>query len=53
MTKTITQKVVFKNTTSKKLYDLYMDAKQHSAITGGPAKITAKEGTNFSNSLFQ
>jgi activator of HSP90 ATPase len=48
MTKTITQKVVFKNTTPKALYELYMDAKKHSAVTGAPAKITAKEGTNYS-----
>jgi activator of HSP90 ATPase len=48
MTKTITQKVVFKNTTAKALYDLYMDAKKHSTATGGPAKISAKEGTKYS-----
>ena len=28
MAKTIVQKVVFKNTTSKDLYDLYMNAKK-------------------------
>ena len=48
MPKTIVQKVVFKNTTSKALYDLYMDAKQHSMVTGGPAKISAKAGSTFS-----
>jgi len=48
MTKTITQKVVFKNTTTKALYNLYMDAKKHSLVTGGPAKITNKTGTAFS-----
>ena len=48
MTKTITQKVVFKNTPVKALYELYMDAKKHSLVTGAPAKITAKEGTTFS-----
>jgi activator of HSP90 ATPase len=47
MTKTITQKVVFKNTTPKALYDLYMDAKKHSQSTGAMAKIEAKEGTKF------
>jgi activator of HSP90 ATPase len=47
MTKTITQKVVFKNTTPKDLYELYMDAKKHSVATGEPAKITAKEGAKF------
>lgn len=48
MTKTIVQKVVFKNTTAKALYELYMDEKKHSAVTGGPAKITAKEGAKYS-----
>jgi len=48
MTKTITQKVVFKNTPVKALYELYMDAKKHAAATDGPAKITAKEGTSYS-----
>ncbi len=47
MPKTITQKVVFKNTTPKQLYDLYMDAKKHTAATGDPAKIKDKEGTRF------
>ena len=50
MPKTITQKVVFKNTTSKALYDLYMNAKKHSKATASPTKITAKEGTKFSAS---
>ncbi|MGZ4035024.1 MAG: SRPBCC domain-containing protein [Bacteroidia bacterium] len=48
MAKTIVQKVVFKNTSPKALYDLYMDAKQHSKVTGGPAKITKKEGAAYS-----
>lgn len=48
MAKTIVQKVVFKNATPKALYNLYMDAKLHSKMTGGPAKITDKEGTSFS-----
>ncbi len=48
MPKTIVQKVVFKNTTPKAIYDLYMDAKKHSLSTGVPAKITAKEGSKFS-----
>lgn len=47
MTKTITQKVVFKNTSPKALYELYMDAKKHSKSTGAIAKITDKETTNF------
>jgi activator of HSP90 ATPase len=48
MTKTIVQKVVFKNTTPKALYDLYMDAKKHSLVTGGPATISEKEGSAYS-----
>jgi activator of HSP90 ATPase len=48
MTKTIVQKVLFTNTTPKALYELYMDAKKHAAITGAPAKISAKTGGTFS-----
>ena len=45
--KTLTQKVVFKNTTPEQLYELYMDAKLHSLVTGDTAKITKKEGAEF------
>jgi activator of HSP90 ATPase len=48
MAKTITQKIVFKNTTAKELYDLYMNEKKHSEITGGPVKITNKVGAGYS-----
>ena len=48
MAKTITQKIVFKNTTSKVLYDLYMNAKKHSLISGATATISNKEGTKYS-----
>src|ERR1022692_4844477 len=48
MAKTIVQSVVFKNTTPKDLYDLYMNAKKHSKATGAPAEITNKEGAPFS-----
>ena len=48
MAKTITQKIFFKNTTAKTLYDLYTDAKQHAMVTGGPAVIVAKEGSKYS-----
>ncbi len=48
MSKTIVQKIFFKNTTPSALYDLYMNAKKHSMIAGGPVKITAKEGTKYS-----
>jgi activator of HSP90 ATPase len=49
MSKTITQKIIFKNTTPKTLYELYMDARKHSAVTGGKAVITKKEGAKFSS----
>jgi len=48
MPKNIKQKVVFKNTTPKALYDLYMNAKKHSKATAAPAKIIKKAGTKFS-----
>lgn len=48
MAKTIVQKVVFKNTTPKALYDLYMDARKHALICGAECEITPKEGTKFS-----
>jgi activator of HSP90 ATPase len=48
MPKTIVQTVVFKNATTKDVYDLYMDEKKHSQATGDPAKITAKVGSTFS-----
>lgn len=48
MAKTIVQKVVFKNTTSAVLYSLYVDAKKHSMISGGPAVISARPGSKFS-----
>jgi activator of HSP90 ATPase len=48
MSKTITQKIIFRNTAPKDLYELYMNAKKHSAATGAPARINAKEGTKYS-----
>lgn len=45
--KTFTQKVVFKNTTPEMLYEMYMDAKLHSLLTGDTAKISKKEGTAY------
>jgi activator of HSP90 ATPase len=48
MAKTIVQKVLFKNTSPKSLYDLYMNARQHSEATGSPANISDKEGARFS-----
>lgn len=48
MSKTFKQKIVFKNTTSKDLYELYMDSKKHSAATGAPANISPEEGGKYS-----
>lgn len=48
MAKTIVQKVLFKNTTPKALYDLYVDAKKHSMISGAPASISSKIGSKYS-----
>ena len=48
MPKTITQRVVFKNTTASELYELYMNAKKHSATTGTVTKISEKEGAKYS-----
>ena len=48
MAKTITQKVVFKNTNVKVLYEMYLNEKKHSELTGGPAKITSKIGAAYS-----
>jgi len=48
MARTITQKIVFKNTPVATLYDTYMNAKEHSASVGVAAKIQNKEGTDFS-----
>jgi len=47
MSKTLVQKLVFKNTTSKVLYELYMNEKMHSTVTDSPAKIVNKVGVNF------
>ncbi len=47
MAKTIVQKVLFKNTSPKEIYNLYMNAKLHTFITGAPAKISNKTGAAF------
>lgn len=48
MAKTISQKVTFKNTKPKALYGLYMDSKKHAKATGAPAKLSKKEGGEYS-----
>lgn len=47
MSKTIVQKIVFKKTTPKALYDLYMNAKKHTIATGATAVITDMPGTKY------
>ena len=47
MSKTITQKITFKNTTPAALFNLYMKAAEHTKVTGAKAEITAKEGAKF------
>ncbi len=42
---TITQKVIFKNTTVQQLYALYMDPKLHGHITNSKVKISEKAGS--------
>ena len=49
MPKTITQKVVFKNATAKQLYDLYMDPKKHTLVTGAATRTSGKEGSSFNS----
>ena len=48
MSKTIIQKMVFKNTDPKSLFELYMDEKKHSHIAGSPCTITKKEDDKYS-----
>jgi activator of HSP90 ATPase len=48
MSKTIIQDVIFKDTTPDALYELYMDGERHSIATGAPAKISPKEGIDYS-----
>ena len=48
MSKNIIQKVIFRGTTPKVLYDLYMNAKKHTAATGALAKINNKPGSKYS-----
>jgi activator of HSP90 ATPase len=45
--KTIVQKVVFK-ALSKELFELYMDSKKHSLVTGAKAVLSRKVGGSFS-----
>jgi len=42
---TIIQKIVFKNTKTSQLYNLYMDAKLHGLVTAGKVTISEKPGS--------
>jgi len=44
---TIIQQEVFKGTTTKSLYDLYMNAKTHSLIIDGPVVVSEVPGSSF------
>lgn len=48
MSKTIIQDVLFKNTSPKELYEIYMHTGNHSTATGAPAEISDTEGSSFS-----
>jgi len=47
MTKTLVQKIVFKNSSTKTIYDLYMNSKKHSAATGAHAILSDKIGGKY------
>jgi activator of HSP90 ATPase len=44
----VTQKITFKKTKPKALFNLYMNAKKHSHIAGSPVSISSKPGSLFS-----
>jgi activator of HSP90 ATPase len=46
-TKTVKQKVNFKNVSPKEVYDALMDSKKHSAFTGAKAVISKKQGGKY------
>jgi activator of HSP90 ATPase len=48
MAKHIKQKITFKKTKAKDLFDLYMNAKKHGLIAGSPVTISSKTGAPFS-----
>jgi len=44
---TIIQKILFKNTSAKQIYNLYMDPKLHGMITGAAVKVSEKTGSKL------
>ena len=49
MAKHIKQKIKFKKTKPKDLFDLYMNPKKHALISGAPVTISTKDGAPFSS----
>ncbi len=48
MAKHIAQKITFKKTKPKALFELYMNGKKHARISGSPVTISSKAGDAFS-----
>lgn len=48
MSKHIKQKLTFKKTKPRALFELYMNAKKHGLIAGSPVIISSKAGSPFS-----
>jgi activator of HSP90 ATPase len=48
MAKHIAQKITFKKTKPKALFELYMNGKKHALISGSPVTISSKAGAAFS-----
>ncbi len=48
MAKHITQKIVFKKTKPKELFELYMNPKKHAMIAGSPVTVSSKADARFS-----
>jgi activator of HSP90 ATPase len=48
MNKVIEQTVQFKGATAAQLFDIFLDPKKHSQLHGAEAKISKKEGDQFS-----
>ena len=47
MTSLIQQTIAFDGVTAARLYDTYVDAKNHSAAVGAPARISGAVGADF------
>ncbi len=49
MAKHVKQKVTYKKTKPKDLYELYMNPKKHGLISGSPVTISSKAGSPYSS----